>query len=123
MRGRKALPIPSLHEYNFPKLAKTEANPRERIRFLAMAHIQDGKSFNKVAQMLKVNPRTISVWVSKFRIEGKDGLREKPGRGAKPFLTSDRYEEFREEVERLSKERCGGRIRAKDIGQMLEKKF
>ena len=123
MRGRKALSIPRLNEYNFPKLARTEANPRERIRFLAMAHIQDGKSFNKVAQMFKVNPRTISVWVSKFRVEGIEGLREKPGRGAKPFLSSDRYEEFRKEVERLSKERCGGRIRGKDIGQVLAKKF
>ena len=123
MRGRKALPIPRLHECNFLKLARTEANPRELIRFLAMADIQDGKSFNKVAQMIKVNPRTISVWVSKFRAEGIDGLREKLGRGAKPFLSSDRYEEFREEVERLSKERRGGRIRGKDIGQLLKKKF
>ena len=70
MRGRKALPIPrlhGLHEYNFSRLGRTEANPRELIRFLAMAHVQDGKSFNKVAQMLKVNPRTISVCMSKFR--------------------------------------------------------
>ncbi|QVL55436.1 MAG: transposase [Simkaniaceae bacterium] len=123
MRGRKALPIPRLHEYNFPRLARTEAKPRERIRFLAMAHVQDGKSFNEVAQMLKVSPRTISAWVSKFRVEGVDGLREKPGRGAKPFLSPDRYEEFREEVESLSKKRCGGRIRGKDIGHLLEEKF
>ena len=88
-----------------------------------MAHVQDGKSFNKVAQMVKVNPRTISVCMTKFRIEGIDGLKEKPGRGAKPFLSSDRYGEFREEVERLSKERRGGRIRGKDIGHVLEKKF
>ena len=93
------------------------------MRFLAMVHVQDGKSFNEVARMIKVEPRTISVWVSKFRANGITGLKETSGRGRKPLLAPDKYERFRARVEKLKKERFGGRIRGKDIGQLLEKKF
>ena len=123
MRGRKALPIPKLDEYDFSKLARTEGTPIERMRFLAMAHIQEGKSFNEVAQMLKVTPRTISSWAGQFRAKGITGLKKREGRGRKPLLSPDRYEDFRVEVEKLSKGLAGGRIRGKDIGQLLEKQF
>lgn len=123
MRGRKAITIDGLDQYNFSKLAKTEGTPRERIRFLAMAHIQDGKSFSDAARMVKVDPRTVIQWVAKFRSHGIEGLREKPGRGAKPLLPRDQYETFRTEVEKLQREREGGRVRAKDISDLLYEKW
>ena len=123
MRGRKAIAIEGINRYNFSKLAKTEGSPRERIRFLAMAHIQDGKSFSESARMVKVAPRTVIQWVAKFRSHGIEGLREKPGRGAKPLLPRDQYEKFRTEVEKLQRERQGGRIRAQDISELLYEKW
>jgi transposase len=123
MRGRKPAPINGLDQYNFSKMAKTKGSPRERVRFLAMAHIQDGKSFSDAARMIKVAPRTVIEWVTKFRRYGIEGLQEKSGRGAKPLLPKDQYEKFRTEVEKLQQERQGGRIRAKDVADLLYEKW
>jgi len=123
MRGRKAAPIKGLDAFDFARMARTEGGPRERLRYLAFAHIQDGKSFSEAARMVKVTVRTVLGWVDKFRQHGIEGLREKPGRGAKPYIPPQKYEEFRKSVEDLQKGRPGGRIREKDIRDMIKRKY
>ncbi len=49
MRGRKALKLKGLEQYDFDKLAKTEGSSRERRRFLAFAHLREGKTFTEAA--------------------------------------------------------------------------
>ncbi len=66
MRGRKAQ-IDGIEKYCFDKLSKTEGNARERRRYLAFAHIQDGKSFTDAAAMVRVELRTLMNWVNNFR--------------------------------------------------------
>ena len=61
MKGRKARPIEGLEKYNFAKLATSQGSARERRRFLAFAHIQDGKSLSEAAQMIKVKPSAQSI--------------------------------------------------------------
>jgi transposase len=73
--------------------------------------------------MVRVKERTVMNWVSKFRKNGIDGLRDKPGRGSKPYIPREEYEALREMVKELQDNRSGGRIRAKDIGDAIEKKF
>jgi len=121
MKGRKAVAIEGIDQYNFAKLASSKGTPRERRRYLAFAHIQDGKCFSEAARMVKVKERTIMNWVRKFRECGLEGLKEKPGRGAKPYISQKEYENFRESVEKLQKNRSGGRIRGKDIGDLIQK--
>lgn len=123
MRGRKAKPIEGINEYNFAKLASTDGSPRERRRFLAFAHIQNGKSFSDAARMVMVKERTIMNWVNNFRKNGIDGLREKPGRGAKPYIPPKDYDSLREMVEELQQNQKGGRVRGEDIGDAIEKKY
>jgi len=123
MRGRKAAPIEGLEQYNFLKMAGSKGTARERRRFLAFAHIQDGRSLSEAARMIKVAPRTVIVWVSKFRKFGIDGLMEKPGRGNKPLFAREKYEEFRHSVEQLQRSRPGGRITGKDVSKMLERQY
>ncbi len=55
MRGRKAERIKGIEDYNFERLLKIEGTPRERRRFLAFAHIQDGKTLTEAAQAVKVS--------------------------------------------------------------------
>lgn len=123
MRGRKAAKIEGLDEYDFDKLANQTKSPRERRRLLAFAHIKEGISFSKVAKMVRVIPRTVIAWVAAFRKNGLDGLREKPGRGTKPYVPENKQEEFKLAVVELQKQRQGGRIRGEDIRNLIEKKY
>ncbi|MBS0621456.1 MAG: transposase [Verrucomicrobia bacterium] len=122
MKGRKTRAIEGLEGYDFLQLANRGSSPRERRRFLAFAHIQDGKSMSEAARMVKVAPRTVIVWVDQFRKDGIEGLREKSGRGAKPYVEVKDYETLREAIETLQESRPGGRIRGKDVADLIEEK-
>lgn len=123
MRGRKAAKIEGIEEYDFDKLSKTEGNPRERKRWLAFAHLREGKTFTEAAACVRVNLRSLMRWVKKFRMEGIEGLKEKPGRGAKPLMSSEHREAFRQAVLELQEKRTGGRIRGKDILELMQTQY
>ena len=123
MRGRKAAPIEGINEYDFDKLSKTEGSARERRRYLAFAHIREGKSFTEVAAMIRVKLRTLMNWIVRFKKNGITGLKEKAGRGAKPHLPPESYEAFRSAVLELQAKRKGGRIKGRDILELMENKF
>ncbi|MEK7339448.1 MAG: winged helix-turn-helix domain-containing protein [Candidatus Rhabdochlamydia sp.] len=123
MKGRPRKPLGNIQKYDFKKLAKTTKNPRERLRFLAFAHIQEGKTYADVAAFMKVAYKTVWDWTKKFTNEGLEGLRDRPGRGSKPNLPKDKQEAFREAVLQLGANRKGGRIRGKDIVELLDKQF
>jgi transposase len=123
MRGRKSKPLEGLNQYNFASLAKTSGNGRERRRYLAFAHLQDGRTFTETAMMVKVTLRTLMNWVHNFRKEGREGLKDRPGRGAKPHLDSETLEVFRQSVLELQAGRKGGRIKGRDVLKLMEEKF
>lgn len=123
MRGRKATQIKGIEQYDFDKLAKTEGSPRERRRFLAFAHICEGKTFTEAAASVRVKLRSLMKWVRRFRTEGFEGLRDKPGRGAKPVISSEHRAAFRQAVLELQENRTGGRIRGKDILELMKTKY
>lgn len=122
-KGKKPVLIEGLDQYNFAKLASSEGGARERRRFLAFAHIQDRKSFSEAARMVKVHPRTVIGWVKKFRESKIDGLREQGGRGNQPCISHEEGETIFKAVERMQQSRIGGRIRGKDVNDMIEKMY
>ena len=123
MRGRKSAKINGIDDYDFDKLSKTERNPRERLRYLAFAHIKEGKSFTDIAQMVRINLRTLQNWISNFKKNGLEGLKDKPGRGAKPHLKDEDREAFKAAVLELQMNKKGGRIRGKDVLELMRSKF
>jgi hypothetical protein len=42
----------TFYKHDFKQLAKIEKHPRTRIRFIGLSHIQNGKSYEQVAQYL-----------------------------------------------------------------------
>lgn len=122
MKGRKRN-VKSLEGYDFKTLAKRSGNPRERIRYLAFAHMQDGKSNIEIAKMLKVNRMAISVWITKFNNTGIEGLKEQKGRGAKLKLQISQREAFKNAVLELQEQKVGGRIKGSDVKKLMEEKF
>lgn len=123
MRGRKAVPIEGIEQYDFDKLAATEGNARERRRFLAFAHICEGKTFTEAAIAVRINLRTLMNWVTQFKKEGLAGLKDKSGRGAKPFLSPEHHIAFRKAVLELQEGRKGGRIKGRDILELMKTKY
>lgn len=123
MRGRKAAQIKGIEQYDFDKLANTEGSPRERRRFLAFAHIREGKTFTEAAVAVRVTLRSLMRWVENFKMEGLEGLKDKAGRGAKPLIPSEDREAFRQAVLDLQEKRTGGRIRGRDILELMQTKY
>ena len=123
MRGRKAAQIEGIEHYDFDRMANTEGNARERRRFLAFAHIREGKTFTETAIAIRIQLRTLMNWVKQFKTEGLEGLKDKPGRGAKPFLPAEDREAFRQAVLELQESRKGGRIRGNDVLELMKTKY
>ena len=123
MRGRKAIQIEGIQQYDFDKLAKTEGNARERRRYVAFAHIREGKTFTETAIAVRVKLRTLMNWVKRFRTQGLEGLKDRPGRGAKPYLPEEHRLAFRQAVLELQENRKGGRIRGNDILELMKTKY
>src|SRR5215211_2644902 len=123
MRGRKAEVIKGLIQYDFDKLSKTQGNPRERKRYLAFAHICDGKSFTEAATAIRIKLRTLMNWVKRFREQGIDGLKDQPGRGSKPYLAPKDKAGFKQAVLELQQNRSGGRVRGLDVLALMKEKY
>ena len=123
MRGRKALQIKGLKQYDFDRLAKTEGSSRERRRFTAFAHLREGKTLTETAAAVRVKLRSLMRWVKRFRTEGFEGLKDRPGRGMKPFLSEEHRAAFRQAVLELQANRKGGRIRGSDVLELMKTRY
>jgi transposase len=123
MRGRKAEAIKDILQYDFDKLSKTQGNSRERKRYLAFAHICDGKSFTATAAAIRIKLRTLMNWVKRFRAQGINGLKDRPGRGSKPYLPLKERAAFKQAVLELQQKRSGGRVRGSDVLALMKEKY
>jgi transposase len=123
MRGRKAKSIERIDQYDFDKLSKTQGNARERRRYLAFAHIQEGKSFTEAALAARITLRALMKWIQKFRKDGINGLKDQPGRGQPALLSLDQRESFKQAVLELQQNKIGGSIKGLDVLELMEKKF
>ena len=123
MRGRKAAQIEGIEQYDFDKLANAKGSPRERRRFPAFAHLREGKTLTEVAASVRVKLRSLMRWVRKFKTEGLEGLKDKAGRGAKSLMPSEHRAAFRQAVLELQEKRKGGRIRGRDVLELMQTKY
>lgn len=117
MRGRKREPISDLDQHNFAELAASDASRREKRRYLAFWHIQQGKSFVSAAKEVHVDIRSLMRWVISFKKHGLAGLKDQPGRGKKPYLSKDKKEDFRRALLEMPKP-----VPAKDVVRVLHEK-
>ena len=80
------------HEFSSSELhalAKKERRPWIRRRIKAIAHIAEGTiSREAIARHLHTDSDQVRVWLVRYNEEGLEGLRDKPGRGAKRTLTT-----------------------------------
>ena len=121
--GRNILLPEDFEKYDFLGQSKRESHSRNRLRLLAMSHLQDGKSLLSVANLMKVHWTTVQSWLRRFRENGFAGLLESPRSGAPKKLNKEHENFIREKVETLSKNSTGGYITGKDLHKMLSKQL
>jgi hypothetical protein len=58
--------LQQLQRYNFDLLARQELNGQRRMRYIALAHLKDGKNFTEVADALRVTRHSVMRWLKWF---------------------------------------------------------
>ena len=67
---------------------KHESHGRNRIRLLAMYHLQLGKSLKTISEIVKSHRKTVQSWLRRFRNNGFEGLFESQRSGASRKLNT-----------------------------------
>ena len=62
----------TINKHDFNPLAKTHESVRMRLRFLALAHFQEGHSRTAISQFLKVSRTSVNKWISQYHQYGID---------------------------------------------------
>lgn len=117
--GRKAILPAVLYKHDFARLARTEQHARTRLRWLGLAHLREGKSYQEVAELLKVHVKSVRNWVKDLADGGLDGLQEQPGRGAKRKLTPDQEQALRAVLTQEQASREGESLTGREIQQLV----
>lgn len=110
----------NLSREDFKKLYQTEGNARGKVRFLALHHLQSGKSKAEVCIMVCVTHSTLEQWVQWYEEGGIERLRGKvKGRGAKSKVQLSK-DELQGAILKLQADRKGGRVTGNDIKQWIK---
>jgi transposase len=110
-------------EFNFKAMMKGERNPHNCMRLLAMLHIQEGKTLQATADILKVHMKTVQKWLAQFRAGGIDALFVQPKPGAPRKLNAKIEDWISDLLHSLNSETSGGQITGKQIHALVEKQF
>jgi transposase len=127
-RGREEMPKPIelpeiLQREDFDELYRREKHPRVKMRYLAMSLLKKGKSHREVGEILQVHEKTVLKWVRILKAKGTEGLKEQGGRGRKPRLDPEKYEEVKQAILECQRNLKGGRICGKDVRKLLQEQF
>jgi transposase len=121
--GRK-LKLPNgFEKHNFLKMMNKMKHGRNRIRLLAMHHIQLGKSLIMVSQIVEVHWVTVQKWLKRFKEEGFAGLYESPRSGAPRKIQKEEEEFISEKLSALSTSKTDGYITGNQMHQTLIDKY
>ncbi len=122
MKPVKAL-ADEIQEFDFLSEYKRERDPLIKIKFLALHHIQCGKSLQDTSSFVLYDVQAIRTWVRRFVEFDYEGLIEKSGRGRRPRLPCHTEEDFKAAIDKLHEEKNGGRVTVADIQHLLSTEF
>lgn len=109
--------------YNFVAMSKREQNPKNRIRLIAMANIQEGKTLKQVAETLKVHWNTIQTWLRNFRNFGIERLYVKTTKVKSTKISKQAETWIMNFLTMLSSNTVGGHITGKQLQSIIAKEF
>ena len=121
--GRKLTLPDGFEKHNFLKMMKQMRHGKNRIRLLAMHHIQLGKSLKTVSRIVQSHWVTVQKWLTRFKADGFDGLYESRRSGAPRKIQKEGEEFISEKLSSLSTAKTGGYITGSQIHQILVDKY
>jgi transposase len=110
----------SLADYDFSSLSKSASNKNIYQRLMILAYLKEGNTQVKTAKLLYISAQKVSAWFKRFTEEGLDGLEDKPRSGRPRILDACQHDLLKEKIEKAQSELSGGRIRGKDILQLIK---
>lgn len=109
--------------YDFVAISKVERNAKNKIRLIAMAHLQEGKTLKQAGAAVKVHWCTVQTWLRNFRNFGIKHLYVKSTK-VKSSKISKKIEKWIVEfLTMLSNHATGGHITGKQLQQIITKEF
>jgi transposase len=63
---------------------------RDGLRARIVLRRSEGVAETEIAKILGVSLPTVSLWSRRFELQGLDGLKDRPGRGRKPWLAAEK---------------------------------
>ena len=108
---------------DFNSLARQQKSIQMKMRLLALAHFQDGKSRTQISRFLKVSRTSVNKWVSVYFEEGLSGLQEKPRTGRPSFLTVKEQAQLADYIEKRATSDQGGRLTGAHIHSYIQSEF
>ncbi|SQH74334.1 transposase [Shewanella benthica] len=108
---------------DFNALARSQTSIQMKMRLLALAHFQDGKSRTQIAQFLKVSRTSVNKWVHVYLTEGLAGLQEKPRTGRPTFISTKQRAQLADYIEKRASSAQGGRLTGAHIHRYILSEF
>lgn len=121
--GRSLMLPLGFQDHAFLKMMKTETNARNRVRLLAMHHLQKGKQIKEVAEIVQHHWKTVQSWLRRFREDGFCGLFESPRSGRPRKVTPEAEQWLSDKITSLSEQKTSGYITGGEIQNMLSEKY
>ena len=109
--------------YDFVSMAKKERNSKNKIRLIAMAHIQDGKTLKETGAALKVHWCTVQTWLRNFRNFGIEHLYVKTTKVKSSKISKKVEMWIIEFLTMLSNHATGGYITGKQLQSIITNEF
>lgn len=120
-KGELFLSKTSLRELR--KLYKKETNSKAKLRLLAAIHRKQGKSIDKISELLEKPRKTVHGWLTNFQergISGKDSIKQE-GRPCR--LTGTQMKEFVRRLEKGPPKNPSGLWTAKGVRSLIRDKY
>lgn len=112
-----------MKKYDFSELAKTHKSVRMRLRYLALAHFQEGQSRTDIAKFLKVSRTSVNKWISQYHQNGLEGLVDKKTTGRPLRLSKLQCSQLVDYINNAAKSNEGGRLVGTDIQLFISENF
>ena len=112
----------SLAELKRLARAESDAKLSRRIQMVILA--LEGYTAPAIARSLSSSRRVCQLWVQRYNEQGLEGLRDKPGRGRPPLLSSAERERFKQRIDAGPTPEDGVcTLRGKDLQRILKEEF